>query len=297
MPADTPTRGIIYAATGPDIYVQLAARSAVSLRDVNPDLEIDLFTDRMPDDPSVFDQIHILEDPWHRSKIDALRLSRFDQTLMLDCDTMVVGDITPIFDGLEFFDIAVAYDFRPNGFLNYQVWKYEVPPSMPQFNSGVVGVKRSQKTDQFFRDWAEAVRDHDMGRDQPTFRELLYRSDLRILTLPEVFNLLEYSNIRHWDQFALAPRVIHSPEFHNNFDRFSEVEDPVAELLGLRLSWKRQLLHGRDLSLAKAENREPRWWGRLEPLKRAAFLTRGSLKRLPAQIGRVLGLSSTPQKK
>lgn len=274
-----PGSGVIYVATGKRVYTDLALRSAASLKRSNPALGIDLFTDRDPG-AGVFDRVHILSETWHRSRIDAMRLSRFARTMMIDCDTIVIGDLTPAFQVLDRFDIGLAYDYRPNGTLNHTVWRHSVPAAMPQFNGGVIVYRMSEAVDRFLADWSAAVKDHDIGRDQPTLRELLYLSDLRIVTLPEAFNLLKVDNIATWDQFCLAPRIIHSPHFHAEFDRYARAPDPVQERLGLRLSWRLRLLRGSDRALAAAEGRPVSPWGRAE-------LRRGWLWILPRAPRRI----------
>ena len=183
MDLDLSRCGVIYAATGPRAYADLAARSARSVKRHNPDLQVDLYAD-VDHGHDVFDQVHILSDPWARSRIDAMRMSRFERTLMLDCDTICMAPFPEVFEALDRFELAVAYDYRPNGTLSFTVWKTRVPIAMPQFNGGVIAVRKSDRTDAFLRDWAAAVRDHAIGRDQPSLRELLYTGDLRFLVLP-----------------------------------------------------------------------------------------------------------------
>ena len=61
------TIGFVFAATG-DKYVTLARRAARTLKQVMPDVPVDLFTDLPVSDPTL-SQIHSLETATHRPKI------------------------------------------------------------------------------------------------------------------------------------------------------------------------------------------------------------------------------------
>jgi len=276
--------GVIYAASGPDRYAALAARSAASFKRHNPGIPVDLYSDR-PRDLPVFDRIHVLQDAWFRSRIDAMRIARFERTLMLDSDTMVVADIADVFQLLDRFDIALAHDYRPNGTLGFTPFRKQLPAAFPQFNGGVIAIRKTDRTDRFLLDWARAVRAHDIGRDQPSLRETLWDSDLRIATLPEAYNLVQVSNLRSWTWSDLAPRIIHSPHFHAQFDRYSRVADPVAERLGPGLAWRMQLLRRSDGALAALEGRVPDRPGRAERARGAL----GVAAAMPGRLLRALG--------
>ena len=280
MGLDLSQCGVIYAATGPRAYADLAARSALSVKRHNPDLQVDLYTD-VDHGHDVFDRVHILSDPWARSKIDALRQSRFERTLMLDCDTICTAPFPEVFEALDRFELAAAYDYRPNGTLSFTVWRTRVPIAMPQLNSGVLAVRKSERTDAFLRDWAAAVKDHDIGRDQPSFRELLYTSDLRFLVLPEAYNLLQVSRLSVWMWSDLAPRIVHSPHFHNEFERYARADDPVLERVGLRKYWRIKQLRRSDQALARLEGRPPARADRWDGLRFAAW----ALPRWPRRFG------------
>jgi len=83
------TQGFVCAATGHDVYRQLAIRSAKSLRAQCPEALIDFYTD-VPVDTDVFNEVHLIPDSWFRPKIDALIHSRFHQTVYIDTDTFVI---------------------------------------------------------------------------------------------------------------------------------------------------------------------------------------------------------------
>ena len=227
MEAPAAARGIVIVATGAAKYIDLAARAAASVRRAAPGLAIDLFTDA-PRDLPVFDRIHLLEDPWFRSKIDGLLGSRFERTLYMDADMLALADFSDIFDVLDRFDIALVQDWFRNSPLHHTFWRRELPPAFPQFNGGLIAIRRNAATTAFLKDWKAAVQATDTGRDQISLRELLWESDLRIATLPEEYNLLLISDIGRWTTDFPAPRIIHSPNFHRDYERYAKAADPAG---------------------------------------------------------------------
>jgi hypothetical protein len=250
MEAPAAARGVVIVATGAAKYIDLAGRAAASVRRAAPGLAVDLFTDA-PRDLPVFDRIHLLEDPWFRSKIDGLLGSRFERTLYMDADMLALADFGDIFDVLDRFDIALAQDWFRNSPLHHTFWRKELPPAFPQFNGGLIAIRRNAATMAFLTDWKAAVQATDTGRDQISLRELLWESDLRIATLPEEYNLLLISDIGRWTTDFPAPRIIHSPNFHRDYERYAKAADPAAEIMGLRAAANLPLLIAADRGLAR----------------------------------------------
>jgi hypothetical protein len=208
-------KGAIFVATGAG-YVRLARRAAATLRETNRDLPVDLYTDA-PLQETLFDQVHVLERPWFRSKLDAMAASRFDRTLYLDSDLMVLADIGDVFELLDHFDIAMAQEQFRNGATPNTVWRRDLPAAFPQYNSGVVAFRRSPAVLDLLGRWSEAVRVNELRRDQPALRELLFDSALRIATLPPEYNLMDYQAVSTWGPYHAAPRIVHHYRFHNHF--------------------------------------------------------------------------------
>ncbi len=237
-------------ATGAPVYIALATKAAESLRRHNPDLPIDLVTDH-PHEVPVFDRVHVREDVWKHTKIDALIDSRFERTLYLDSDIQVLAPIDDIFEALDRFEVAVAHDQHRNGYWNQFYYRKPLPRTFPQFNGGVIAFRRNPAVQAFLKAWREAVIDHDIGRDQPSLRELLWESDLRIITLPPEYNFMNFKGISSWDRSQAAPRILHSPRFKQPYERYLKAEDPVTELIGLRRGRKLRELLATDRALAE----------------------------------------------
>ncbi len=279
IPDTDQDRGVVFAATGPDRYIQLARRAAASVKQSNPGIPVDLYTDKPCEDPT-FDQVHILQKPWHRSKIEALATSRFTRTLMLDCDLVVLADLGDVFEVLERFDVALAHDQAPNYELCHTFWRKRLPAAFAQFNSGVMAVRKSSETLAMLETWEASVKLHGIGRDQPALREVLWDSNLRIATLPEEYNLMAIDRLKIYDRYRQAPRIIHSPAFNAQFNRYARAEDPVIERLGLRTGSRLKDMLAEDLELAFRAGRQPQDPAERDRIGRWLWIA----QRLPARL-------------
>jgi len=180
--------GVIYIATG-DKYIEEALYSAASLKRHMPRLPITLFTDRSVNSPHLDDVVLVDEEhSAKRAKIHYMSQSPYERTLFLDTDTYICGDLTDTFNMLDQFDLAAVHE---NGQETYPV--EQVPDSFPEYNSGVILFQNTARVREFFEQW-QAIFDSETwiikGRhfDQPSFRQALYRSELRIATLTSQYN-------------------------------------------------------------------------------------------------------------
>ncbi len=222
-PQGRPECGVIYVATGPD-YVDLACRSAASVRALNPELAIDIFTDLGLDDRAgVFDRVHPVPLVHARAKVDCMALSRFARTLYLDCDTLAVAPFGDLFDLLARFDLALAHDVRRNSDLVQEGFAVATPYAFPQLNSGVMLYRRSPAMLGFLAEWARRYRAAGVLRDQVTLKDLLWESSLRFYVLPPEFNLRRVTELDAWEPLDARPTLIHSHRFMDH------MRDPAAE--------------------------------------------------------------------
>ena len=182
---ETPRRGVIYIATGPDRFREHAAVSATSLKEVMPGIRIDLYTDKVPPEHP-FDEVHLIDASGdaHRDKVRVFRESPFTDTLFLDVDTYVARDLEPVFALLDRFDLAAAH--AP---IRVAVQLPDVPDTFPEFNTGVIAWRQSPRMTSFFERWLSAYDEIASSRDQPSFRRALFESnELRLVTLPTEYN-------------------------------------------------------------------------------------------------------------
>ncbi len=203
--------GVIYVATGED-YLDLARASAESLRQTNPGLPVDLFTDRpQADGLGMFDRVHRIDHPHARSKLDCLPLTRFERTLFLDADTLVLRPLGDLFDVLDRFDLALAHDVRRASALVQQGLRHRTPYAVPQLNSGVLLYRRSDPMLSFLREWAARFHaEPSLDRDQVILKDMLWEGDLRFWVLPPEFNLRRVTKLGAWEPLDVLPTILHS---------------------------------------------------------------------------------------
>lgn len=188
-------KGIMYIAFGTE-YVRDAIKSAKSLKRHNDSFGTTLICDEIVEN-DVFDRVNVVSDDnnnWGSNshpKMYYLQDSPYQQTLYLDNDTLVLSDLSPVFNLLDRFDIGAAHA---------PVRQYEtedkypvehVPPSFPEYNSGVVIYDNNSKINGFFDSWVrnyERLSAEGVRVDQPSFRKSLYESNVSIATLPSEYN-------------------------------------------------------------------------------------------------------------
>lgn len=211
-PTSAPRDGFVLAATG-DLYRRLAVTTATSLKAHHPDLPVDLYTDAGVDDP-VFDAVHLLEAETIRPKIPALIQTRFERAIYLDVDLVLVAPIADVFELLGRYDMAMCHDMWRNCHPTRVVWDYTPPAAFPQFNSGVVGVRKSAATQAVLTRWQAGFEAHGAKVDQPALRQVLWEDDtLRLATLPDEYNFWDTRLLDRMSTRYAAPRVLHSNVF------------------------------------------------------------------------------------
>jgi hypothetical protein len=224
-------RGILYIATGA-AHVAAAAASAASVRATNPELSIALFTDRA-DAGTAFDRVEPIEAPHIRSKVDYLPKTPFAETLYLDTDTRVLGDLGDLFDVLQRFELAIAQRAYVRATRSRAVWRHVVPAAFPEHNSGVMLYRSTQAALGFLEAWRDAYREAGFKVDQITLRELLWAGDLRYAVLPARYNRRRWSWWEKWTSRHAPPLILHTNRFHPTRygplrRRFAWIEGPAG---------------------------------------------------------------------
>ncbi|MCT4553586.1 MAG: hypothetical protein N4A53_02775 [Pelagimonas sp.] len=209
------TRGVVFITAG-ETYTLDACDAARSVREMCPGLEIDLFTD-LPDivPQGVFDQLHKIDNPHRRSKVDCLPLSRFEETLYLDSDIRVVADLSSMFDILKRFDFAAAHAHARNRSQTNAVWRHEIPDAFPQLNGGVLLFRKNAGVMKLLADWSASFSEAGFAKDQVTLRELVWLSDLRIFILTPEYNIRYAKYLKVWDKSEAVPKILHFKKFNS----------------------------------------------------------------------------------
>jgi len=186
--------GVIYYAVG-EKYLTEATESAESLKS-NNNIHVTLFTDQNPES-NIFDNVIEVESKGSPflDRIKCFLQSPYEKTLYMDTDTIVAGDIGPIFEMLNRFDIVARLDpFRNTAGEHWgdDQTNINVPQAFPEYQCGVFGYRDADCIKDLFIMWEERyseVVETDLI-DQPFFREAVYHTDVHIGTLPSEYNLL-----------------------------------------------------------------------------------------------------------
>jgi hypothetical protein len=193
-------RGVLYVASGRQ-YVNEACTSAESVKDHMPELPTLLHTHDPVDHPAidrvVTDSALTDADEAKAHKIDCIANSPFRRTLFLDTDTHALGRVDELFDLLDEFDIGVAHApnrlyFGDGEYPGEEEYPSDVPKSFPEMNTGVmVYDAESSSIESLFEAWRsryEEMQALGVARDQISFREVLYESDVQMTVLPPEYN-------------------------------------------------------------------------------------------------------------
>lgn len=221
--------GILYVAAGPD-YLDLAERSARSFRALTPDVAIDIFTDGTPE-AGLFDRVSAIPPGGPTAKLASLPHSRFERTLYLDCDTLALAPLGDLFQVLDRFDLAVAHDMRRTSALIREAHLESPPYAFPQMNCGVLLYRRSPAVADFLISWQQRYLAAGRNRDQITFRDQLWASDIRFYVLPPEFNLRRVTLLDAWEPLDARPTILHSHRLVQHLRGSAERIADLATLL------------------------------------------------------------------
>jgi len=193
--------GVIYLAFGYEYFV-MAMLSIKSLKNVSKDIPVCLVTN-LDKDPSIYsswnnekDKVIRVEDLSANNrfyKTNIYDISPFYKSLFLDCDTIVLEDITPSFKLLEYFDCAASLIPEPakgkqaklnpallSGDQNYI--------DLPHWNTGVILFKKNKNSKELFNNWCKIFQNMEFDFDQPSFLESVFVSNTKFLSLDNRWN-------------------------------------------------------------------------------------------------------------
>ncbi len=232
-------RGFLYIAFG-DAFTKEALMSIKSLKRFN-EYPVALYTDQeKTEEMDSLVDLYAKINPTHiRAKVDFIGQSPFVETVYLDSDTLIVRDISDMFDVLSRFDVGVTNDYaRKRNKYSEIVPEYsEIPYSFSEVNGGVMAYNSSLASQTFFSMWKEYFYKYfkeTNGWDQVSLRISLWRSNVRLHHFPFEYNIRSKGNREKQDRFKhefgeqhMAPRIYHlhySPEVHSGNFSF-ELDD------------------------------------------------------------------------
>ncbi|GAA0656234.1 glycosyltransferase family protein [Salarchaeum japonicum] len=181
--------GLLYIATA-DEFLEDAREAAQSAKGVM-DVPIGLVAHREVSDP-VFDEVIIDDDP-HDDFADKPRnllKSPFDQTIYLDTDTYIIGDVSELFDLLDNFNIAAAVDPYEWELRYDREREFNgIPDSLPIYQTGVLAFDDSANTRAFLQKWYQIHQEQGFRRDQASFRRAIWEEKkLQLTALSPIYN-------------------------------------------------------------------------------------------------------------
>lgn len=147
-------------------------------------------------------------------KVYAIKECPYSYFTWVDNDTLFINKIDEAFELLDKFELGVALAPRD------QKHKLEsVPDAFAEFQTGVILFKRTVAVNKFIEQWSNIFIMHldkfdkVPGRDQPSFREGLYHSDVRFYMLDHSYNCRYNDNIYIRGKIKiLHGREIETPE-------------------------------------------------------------------------------------
>src|SRR5882672_1838286 len=189
------SQGAIYIITQDPRYVGLLLASAASLKRVMPELPITVFS-QFPVESPLFETIVRVErtQDGFFDKTRLMRESPYDRTLFIDADIHVAEPFSELFTLLDRFDCAATHEEYVSTDWSQRYPRPDIPESFPEFNTGILMLKRSEKVDRLLAEWGDLYRaflEAKPGQqinDQPFFRVAAYYSDVRIATLTREYN-------------------------------------------------------------------------------------------------------------
>lgn len=196
----TVSEGVVYVAFGRP-FLMMALNSAASLRASNPSRGITIVTNLGLDAESVIPEFRREDDDWvhidqtdgrnRLAKTSANEWSRYDRTLLLDADSVVLRPLDIPFRLLGFADVLLKLD--PKG--QTRPWQrdeeiLDIGPmgDIPAWNGGVIFFRRGSATRDFFSRWRDAFNERGSEFDQPALVEAVLTTRARVLALDTRWN-------------------------------------------------------------------------------------------------------------
>ena len=201
-------------------YVKEAIFSAESVKKVDPDASICLFTDTKISH-KVFNEIKVVKMSL-RCKQKFLLDSPYEKTILLDTDTCVNHNIKDIFDLLDKYDLVGCHDYSRKRIFPKIPEYMKIPYGFSELNTGVVGYKKNDKFKLFIDLWNQYYNKYFSVTpwDQPSCRIALWESNINLYILPTEYNRralatkekcinLRKNGDKRFDKNHLKTRIFH----------------------------------------------------------------------------------------
>ena len=294
MHVDVPeARGVLYVAFGWP-YLLLAFASIRSLRNESPGLPITVATA-----PSLIqalpDELLGLVDEWRALDLPAtenraVKTSAdlhvgYQRTVMLDADTLVVGDLRPMFDWLDHFDVGFKLNEARLGSAG-NVEKGAAPvldgrwtvDDLPHWNGAVCLFRKSHETRSFFETWNRRFAEIGSPYDQVSLVDALFLTPVRLLSFDYRWNspMKSFRNVRKGSDVVIVHYGSDFPESVLDSARrdaalvsgkHPEAQAELEQFLTKRAAARAEKNAHLGLKQSRSEARSRRWFRRLRALQ------------------------------
>lgn len=242
----TRSKGAIYVAFGYEYVIQ-ALNSIRSLKSIHPELPVTIVTnlninninqqkliDKGSNNP-LFDNIIFLDIPDKDNRLIKTKVneySPYDDTLYLDCDTIVKSSIIEGYNLLEYFDLCIpAYPIPPHHMVNSWNGDIHLSPIELEYSSywgGGIRFFKNDTTSEFFEMWNHCYKKYGYQKDQFSLIHAIFTSDVRIHPLDLTWDVTD-NNINWHDEIRNNIRIYHYT--HAPFDQLRQVEASIGGAL------------------------------------------------------------------
>lgn len=233
----------VLVSNSSDFFLEMFYLSASCLKKFTPNIKITIlcnqathetFTDNRANLANIADHISIVNTPAHFTEAEA---SRFIKTsignyidgdfLFLDIDAFPIRNISSIYEKSGNISLAYEMNLEPDQYTPeryesdiFKMMGWDFPT--PYFNGGVMLVKASSQTCQFFKIWHDLwlhTKETGNHKDQPSMHQAIKLSQLKVIPLNWEFNIL--TNLTPRKKFR-QPKI-----FHISTVRFQERDDTL----------------------------------------------------------------------
>lgn len=275
---------LVYCALGVDYVVQALA-SAMSLKIFNPVAQATLVTDQREKVQSaprifgVFDKIYFTSEARDDNRLIKTSLYGFGSPeraygCAMDCDTLILGDLSAIFRQVDYFDVAMrllpnTQEYSRTNKLNFLEVKDILPGidahQLILFNSGVIYFKKSIVVEELFSFWN---RNYALLRDEKGLRgdqvslakSVFEHSGVRVLPVSVEWN----GNFQYaWESDASFKR---RKVLHYKSPRHLKIQEILSKVI---ITWSSELQAcGKSLEISPSAFSEPKPRGLSSQIRR-----------------------------
>ncbi len=230
--------GVVYCARGKP-YLKQAELSAKSLQSFSPNIPCTIFTTEKITGSNWDKTISLPSNPPSRKlsmsdKLFTLIETPYSHTLYLDADTLIIDNISEMFQILHKFDLSICHghDRQKRFDIQTGIGSYKgkthkaiditIPYAFSPLQGGLILFKKNNKVNTWLNDLYKLYIQKDYYDDQVSIRELLWKSNLNFYVLPPEYNFNTIDQLKSWKKYhykQAKPKI-----FHYTQNKASDIE-------------------------------------------------------------------------